>query len=464
MERVGEILVETYRLTRLVASSGMAAVYEAAHLRVPKRFAVKFLRGSLTDQEEALERFRREAEIIAGLDHPNVVQLIDYNVSSDGVPYIILEFLDGETLGDRLKRGTLSVEETCGVVRGVSAALTAAHARGIIHRDLKPENIMICHNQAIKVLDFGVAKLKAAPELTAANVVLGTVGFMAPEQISGQPVDQRSDQFTLASLTYTMLCGRPAFELTDVPLLRQAFHIMHHVPPDLVEVSAAVNDVLRRGMAKAAAERFESVAAFADAFERTASGQLDDDGLAPLSGQATAISEPLDIGAAADQLASGSLEPSTDPHGIIIGSELNLRSAETAAILAQPVGASPNTWILPPSQVALEPGDTVAHDDRSDTPQSTSLPPDAAPLPEEATSTLPISLVRGQSEPPSGPVDLLALVPQATTTSPLEITGRQPLVEPAQARGRFSPAGWVVLLVALAGAVAGILKMASVGG
>src|SRR5581483_950213 len=104
MERVGQVLVETYRVERLIAEGGMAAVYEARHVRVPKRFAVKFLRQQLANHAEALARFRREAEIIAELEHPNIVQLIDYNVADDGAPYIVLEFLDGEDLGSRLAR------------------------------------------------------------------------------------------------------------------------------------------------------------------------------------------------------------------------------------------------------------------------------------------------------------------------------------------------------------------------
>jgi len=259
MERVGQVLVETYRVERLVAEGGMAAVYEAGHMRVPKRFAVKFLRQQLADHAEALARFRREAEIIATLEHPNIVQLVDYNVSDDGVPYIVLEFLDGEDLATRMARkGRIPLQATLEIARDVAAALEAAHARDVTHRDLKPENIFVTRRGTVKVLDFGVAKLRKAPELTALNVVVGTVGYMSPEQISGKAVDPRTDQFALASIVYAMLAGHPAFEI-DGPVIAQATRILTHRPPDIDGVSPAVNAALQRGMAKDPLERYATV-------------------------------------------------------------------------------------------------------------------------------------------------------------------------------------------------------------
>ena len=269
MDRVGQVLVETYRVERLIAEGGMAAVYEATHLRVPKRFAVKFLKMSLVNNTEALLRFRREAEIIATFDHPGIVQLIDYNVSDDGQPYIVLEFLDGEHLGVRMSRGKLVLEEAVRIAAAVSSALTAAHLRDITHRDLKPENIIICKGENVKVVDFGVAKLRHGPELTAMNVVVGTVGYMSPEQISGGMVDPRTDQFALASIVYGMLAGLPAFELQG-SVAAQAMAILHHHPPALSSVSPAVNAALQRGMAKNPFHRYATTAEFMDALAAAA--------------------------------------------------------------------------------------------------------------------------------------------------------------------------------------------------
>src|SRR5690349_3080044 len=125
--RVGQILVETYRIERLIAEGGMGSVYEAKHIRLPKRFAVKFLNVSLVDNAEAQARFKREAEIIAALDHPHIVSLLDYNVTDDGVPFIVLEFLDGEHLGKRIGRGKLPLAETMRILAPVVQALSSAH-------------------------------------------------------------------------------------------------------------------------------------------------------------------------------------------------------------------------------------------------------------------------------------------------------------------------------------------------
>jgi serine/threonine-protein kinase len=286
VDRVGAVLVETYRITRLIAEGGMGDVYEAEHLRVPKRFAVKFLKGALVEKAEALARFRREAEIIATLDHPNVVTLQDYNVGDDGVPYIVLEFLDGEHLGKRIARAKLTLAEAVPIVQAVARALAAAHARNVVHRDLKPENVIVCKNDTIKVVDFGVAKLRGADGLTAFNTTVGTVPYMAPEQILGGALDGRTDEFALAAITHEMLTGITCFGGGGaVP--DQALRVLRHVPPPIEGVPPAANDVLARALAKEAADRFPSVTEFADALAAAAQGA---DEPAPLPGEATTIS------------------------------------------------------------------------------------------------------------------------------------------------------------------------------
>ena len=164
VDRVGGVLVETYRLERLIAEGSMGSVYEARHLRIPKRFAVKFLRIGLEENREALERFRREAEGVAGLDLPNIVEIYDYIVADDGSPYIVLEYLDGEHLAARLRAGGggSALAEALPIVAAGAAALSMAHAREVINRDLKPEIIVLCADGGVKVVVFGVAKLLGA--------------------------------------------------------------------------------------------------------------------------------------------------------------------------------------------------------------------------------------------------------------------------------------------------------------
>jgi serine/threonine protein kinase len=297
--RIGQILVETYRIERLIAEGGMGGVYEARHLRLPKRFAVKFLNLALIANTEAQARFRREAEIIAELDHPNIVSLLDYNLTDEGVPYIVLEYLDGEHLGKRVMRGAIPLGEALKVLAPVVAALQAAHARGVVHRDLKPENIVLCKDEQVKVVDFGIAKIRDGQELTRLNTILGTVPYMAPEQLFGAEVSSRTDQFALAAIVYEMLTTEMAFGgPTSVPEV--AARVAHYQPPDVPGVPAAVNAALFQALAKDPDARFPSVSDFLEAMVAGAY-QLDepaplpdlaeeDDDLPPLPGEVTTIS------------------------------------------------------------------------------------------------------------------------------------------------------------------------------
>jgi len=431
VERLGQVLVETYRVERLIAEGGMAAVYEAAHVRVPKKFAVKFLKLSLVNNAEALQRFRREAEIIATLDHANIVQLIDYNVDADGSPYIVLEYLDGENLGQRLARGKMDMLEALHIAHAVASALAGAHSRQITHRDLKPENIMLCSGNKVKVLDFGVAKLRHGPELTAFNVVVGTVGFMAPEQISGLEVDHRTDEFALASIVYSMISGRNAFEI-EGSITAQAMHILHHNPPEIEGVPASVNEVLQRGMAKHQADRYDSCEEFANALLSAAG---DDVGLPPLKGESTTISAP--------SFAWGSL-PRTDP-GIPAQTPAVVTSAPTQTIDRAAILPSRNTVELSAVRIALPPPRAVDRPNgngtsptgpgqRIDASRSVTAPPmtPMSPSPQQSRTIPPQSTAAGMvtsppvlpSLPPkssegvmSAPMPSLADIPYVTPVS-----------------------------------------------
>src|SRR4029079_14595373 len=128
-------------------------------------------------------------------DHPHIVTLFDYNITEDGVPYTILEYLEGEHLGDRVHRGRLPLAEVLRISEAVAGALSAAHEKRVVHRDLKPENVILCIQGAVKVVDFGIAKLRGGQELTAFNSILGTITYMAPEQLMAGKIDARADQF-----------------------------------------------------------------------------------------------------------------------------------------------------------------------------------------------------------------------------------------------------------------------------
>jgi serine/threonine-protein kinase len=499
MERVGQVLVETYRVERLVAEGGMAAVYEARHLRVPKRFAVKFLRHQLQNHAEALARLRREAEIIATLEHPNIVQLIDYNVTDDGLPYIVLEFLDGENLGERLARdGRIGLVETLKIARQVASALEAAHARDITHRDLKPENIFLTRDGQVKVLDFGVAKLRRAPELTAMNVVVGTVGYMSPEQISGKEVDPRTDQFALASIVYAMLAGQPAFEI-DGPVVMQATRILTHRPPPVDGVSPAVNAALERGLSKNPFERYATVtelvesliAAAGATVQQRISQEFDvapttDTAASDLPAMKTTVSAPIDDGDVITQQgatlppeptdlpsdrttvttapADGG-EPSTDPTALadegaaapldeggpptvesmpaITGAEIDAHAA-LRATLPRPAEPPPSNGTPPNGNLAEQKTQVVAVAPAALAPRSGTLPvstPQPVPIAERVTL-----------KPQQAPPELEALRARARASNN---TG-DPTSKQLLPTGRL---GWILFGAAAGGGVATLVYL-----
>jgi eukaryotic-like serine/threonine-protein kinase len=210
-----------YRILEKLGAGGMGEVYLAEDTRLRRRLALKVLRPGLTSDPQFLKRFEREAEAIAAINHPNIVTI--YSVEElEGVRCLTMELVEGETLAARLASGALPVKEVLNVAVPLADCVAAAHERGVVHRDLKPGNVMITHEGRIKVLDFGLAKLLGAPSvsagpspsgllteapLTSAGTVLGTVDYMAPEQLRGRPADPRSDIFSLGVILYEMTAG-----------------------------------------------------------------------------------------------------------------------------------------------------------------------------------------------------------------------------------------------------------------
>lgn len=223
-EAPAELVAGKYELTRLIGQGGMGSVWEGVHKTLQTRVAVKFIDREHADSPEARNRFKNEAKAAAALNSKHVVQVHDHGITDDGSPYIVMEFLSGESLDARLDRVTrLSPAETCDVMRQVSRALTKAHERGIVHRDLKPENIFLVwdeedHADIAKVVDFGIAKFTDPDMMTASSStktgsVMGTPYYMSPEQARGlRTVDFRTDLWALGVITYRCITGRLAFE------------------------------------------------------------------------------------------------------------------------------------------------------------------------------------------------------------------------------------------------------------
>jgi serine/threonine protein kinase/Tol biopolymer transport system component len=253
-------LVGPYRIVALLARGGMGDVYRATDTRLGRDVALKTLTSAERGDGHAVERFLQEARITASLDHPNIVKVFDVGMSN-GRPYLVSELLDGETLRAPINRGPIPPADARAVACALTSGLVAAHARGLVHRDLKPENVFLTKSGTAKILDFGIAKLAQDPALprglaTLTGVVLGTAGYLAPEQVRGDPVDARTDLFALGSILFELMTGQRAFAREHT--IDTLHAIVHDEPPDLLPPGTALTAIVKRLLAKAPADRFQS--------------------------------------------------------------------------------------------------------------------------------------------------------------------------------------------------------------
>ncbi|HET7539884.1 MAG TPA: serine/threonine-protein kinase [Polyangiaceae bacterium] len=281
---IGQTLRGTYRILAALDQGGMGLVFEAEHTRLRRRVAVKVLARHLTSDTQALARFNREAEIISQLEHPHIVQILDFDTTEHGEPYIVMELLKGESLSERLERdGCLPIDESGRLTLQVASALFAAHQASIIHRDLKPANIFLTtmpgQGRVVKLLDFGISKrVGVGRSLTGEFDVLGTPDYMAPEQALGKAasVDHLSDQYALSVIAFEMLCGQTPFTGDDVLEVLQKV-VSASAPPIerfAPHVSPQVSAVLKRGLEKEPAARYPTVLDFALAFAAACDSSL----------------------------------------------------------------------------------------------------------------------------------------------------------------------------------------------
>ena len=258
-----------YEIVAPLGAGGMGEVYKARDTRLGRDAAVKVLPERLAGDADALARFEREARAVAALSHPNILGIFDFG--TDGtIVYAAMELLEGENLRERLSGGALPQRKAIDYALQIASGLAAAHEKGIVHRDLKPENIFVTHDGRIKLLDFGLAKVlsvenaaTSAPTAalgTEPGVVMGTVGYMSPEQVRGRPADHRSDIFSFGTILYEMLSGKRAFHGDSAAETMAA--IAKEDPPDLStatpSVSPALDGVVRHCLEKSPGERFQS--------------------------------------------------------------------------------------------------------------------------------------------------------------------------------------------------------------
>jgi serine/threonine protein kinase len=270
---IGTVVGDTYEVTRLIGRGATSVVWAARHRRLPeKEVAIKVLLFAADRHSEAYARLRHEAEIISRLNHPNIVQILDFDELPAGTPYMVLELLRGETLRERLRQGRLALDRALEIATQIGSALSAAHHHGVVHRDLKPGNVFLSPtvppgtvSDHVKVLDFGLSRMQGATTLSTLSGLGGTPQYMAPEQWTGSvPTDARADIFAFGAVLYEMLAGRPAFKGESVPevamqVVYRAPEPIRHLLPDL---PAAVADAVERALEKDRERRFATVPAF----------------------------------------------------------------------------------------------------------------------------------------------------------------------------------------------------------
>ncbi len=255
----GDLIADRFELEREADRGGMAVVWRARDRRTGAPTAVKFLRDLVDDSE--FDRLAREAQVLAGIAHPGVVRYVAHGATPQGVPFLAMEWLEGETLAQRLGRGPIGVGETLRVLRAVSDALASVHRRGIVHRDLKPQNLLAVGGDLsrLKLIDFGIArwddKLYA---VTRVGMIVGTLGYMAPEQARGErDVDARVDIFALGCVAYECIVGRPPFAASSsVAMLgRLALETAPRVSESCPDIPDALDDLIAAMLAREPAER-----------------------------------------------------------------------------------------------------------------------------------------------------------------------------------------------------------------
>jgi len=261
-----------YEILGAIGAGGMGEVYRAKDARLGRTVAIKVLPSSFAADRERLQRFAQEARSAAALNHPNILSIFDIGDGESGSPYVVSELLEGETLRDRLRNGPLPTRKAIEYALQTARGLAVAHEKGIVHRDLKPENLFITEDNRVKILDFGLAKL-TAPEsnghgadaptvqaVTEPGLIMGTDGYMAPEQVRGKPADQRSDIFAFGAILYEMVSGKRAFHGETAADTMSA--ILKEDVPELAEtarnVPPGLDRIVRHCLEKSPTQRFQS--------------------------------------------------------------------------------------------------------------------------------------------------------------------------------------------------------------
>ena len=331
-------LIGPYKIVRTLGAGGMGSVYEAIHTQLQRRAAIKVLHKSFQQDPEFLQRFSNEARAVNIINHPNIVSIVHYGSDDDGSPYIVMEYLEGESLRQRMSRsGRMEQHAAMRIGKQVASGLAAAHAKQVVHRDLKPVNVMLISDpdtpdgERVKILDFGIAKVAAAPgdqALTRVGTSLGTPAYMSPEQCkSARDVSDRSDVYSLGIILFEILAGEHPFSEARADSAMMASHIGRPAPSLDVkapEVSGDLVALVNRMLAKQPDARPSSaeVAAILGRLSGTATGMLQ---VIPLPAEGTDDSGVLEGPRAGDAVTGHGKRKAATPQGFFAGLQGKLK-------------------------------------------------------------------------------------------------------------------------------------------
>jgi eukaryotic-like serine/threonine-protein kinase len=277
---VGSIIDGRYRVEARIGEGGMGVVYRASHVVLKKALAIKVMRSEQAHDGEVVQRFVQEARSSSAIGHPNIIGISDFGTTQDGSVYFAMEYLEGQTLGKAMEDGGIERERAIALFLQITSALEAAHQNGIVHRDLKPDNIFLAklggQTDVVKILDFGIAKVKnAAAKITRTGMVFGTPHYMSPEQAAGQAVDQRSDIYSLGVIMFQVFAGQLPFDAESYMGVMTK-HMFDPPPrPSSVKpgLRGSIEDVILMALAKKPEERYQSMLAIKEDFERLRRGE-----------------------------------------------------------------------------------------------------------------------------------------------------------------------------------------------
>jgi serine/threonine-protein kinase len=422
---IGSVIADRYHVIRKLGEGGMGQVYLAEHVKMGRMSAIKVMTASLAHDADAVGRFNREAANASKISHPNIAAIYDFGETSDGLIYLAMEFVEGESLTKLCEAlGALPAPRAAEIARQAASALEAAHERGIVHRDLKPDNIMISRGREgadlVKVVDFGIAKAAegAGQKVTRTGLVVGTPEYMSPEQLTGDTLDGRSDLYALGLVTFNMLTGTLPFtgQTTQEALLKRLTDrpiSLAEARPDL-QWPPRLQQVLDKALSRLASDRYQHASEFGSALSASVAGMSTD---APQSAPARQLGAAPTSGAAAPARAPSAALPSASPAArqkytvpvilavaliLVIGGARfvrmrNARATQTVAATPPADTTSAATSGAVPAAAPAPASDSAPHTTDSATaivPVAPDSTPASAPAPAPAPAPPPPAIVK----------------------------------------------------------------------